>query len=387
MYIHSVRRVHKIDNMSRLAEIAQNRRTKKRHMNGIDWLPIIECSGTPYEIGRSIGEQDRRNIHRILAHHVDAAGWAGSSLVDVLELDVDPKEYWGTDGWAELQGMADGAGVPVENLVYQNLQKYALGACTHFAQHDESTGRFLHGANIDVPASLLLRDSMTYHVQKRRPKGGIPYVLPGMPGVLLGIDGFNEKGLFVSSSMLLDEPQPKRLRGTNHGVIISRLLQSCNDLSEAVRFLSVIAGWGGWAIAVSCPKEKRVVYAEYHGNRTIIDEKSNRFVCSNHSRLFPATKIPDHSRLRLERLEGLLNSDRHAIDLRSVLFDRYNPNKSGPSKFRTMNTVFRVDHVVSLLADETGKCFFALTRNAEQTEFIAAFDCGPSTFASNTRGT
>lgn len=375
--------MHKIDNLPCFAMFAKNEKTTNRHSKSGDSFPIIECSGTPYEMGRSIGEWDRRNIHRILTHHVDAAGWAGSTLVDVLDLDVNPKEYWGADGWTELQGMADGAGVPVENLVYHNLQKYALGACTHFAQQDESTGRFFHGANIDVPASLLLKDSMSYHIQKRRPKGGIPYVLPGMPGVLLGIDGFNEKGLFVSSSMLLDEPQSKRLRGTNHGVMISRLLQSCGDLNEAVRFLSAVAGWGGWAVAVSCPREKRVVYAEYHGSRTLIDEKSNRFVCSNHSRLFPATNIPDHSRSRLERLDVLLNADRKEIDPRTVLFDRYNSNKAGPSRFRTMNTVFRVDHVVSLLADETGRCFFALTRDAEQNEFTAALDCDSSTFAGN----
>lgn len=331
---------------------------------------ILEVAGTPYEMGLQIGELDRQNIRRVLAHHVDAAYWPGGTLVDVSTLEFDPKKYWGPDGWAELQGMATGAGVPVENLVSHALQKYALGACSHFALEIESTGRFYHGANIDLPAVLVLRDSMAFHVQKRRPKGGIPYTLPCVSGMVFGIDGFNEEGLFVSSSMLVDVARTNRLDGTNHGVIINRLLQSCGNLKEAARFLSVVSGCGGWAIAVSQPREKRVVYAEYHGNRTMIDEKSNRFVCSNHSRLAPGSDIPEHSQLRLKRLEMLLDSDQWTkpadFQPERVLWDRYDPKSGKEARFRTMNTVFRVDHVASLWANDTGKYMLSMTQDAEQ---------------------
>lgn len=344
------------------------------HKNSCE-LKVFEVAGTPYEIGFQIGTWDRDRIRRVLAHHVDAADWPGGSLVDVPSLKIDHKNYWGSDGWMELQGMADGAGVPIENLLYHNLQKYALGACSHFALNAGASGRFYHGANIDVPSSLLLKDSLAFHIQKRCPKGGISYTIPGMSGVLLGIDGFNEKGLFLSSSMLLDAPRTKRLTGTNHGVIVSRLLQSCADLDEAVRFLSAVSGWGGWAIAVSCPKEKQVVYAEYHGNQIQIDRSGNRFICCNHSRLFPVDKVPEHSRRRLERLQNLLNFDardgEEECQPEKILFDRYNPNKGTVSRFRTMNTLFRVDHAVSLLADDTGNCAFALSQDAEQGIFTS----------------
>ena len=346
----------------------------------VDALPVYDLVGTPYEMGFHLGAVDRVNIQRILSHHVDLATWAGGTLVDPVSLTVDSQIFWGLDGLAELRGMADGAEVPLENLMYHNLQMYAVGACSHFAGRFRCSGRFVHGANIDVPVSLLLKDSMRYHVQRRFPNGGVPSVVPGMAGFLGSIGGVNKAGLFVSSSMLLDAPQPKRLDGTLHSVILTRLLDNCRTLEEAARFLSVVNGWGGWAVAVSVPKEGRVVYAEYQGKQTKFSALKDIFICSNHVRLFSVGNIPDHSRYRLERLEKLLKPDEKTgiflgtTEPDTVLFDRFNPTKGTETRFRTMSTIFRGDHVVSLMADSTGSCRFALTRDAEHGRFTSEID-------------
>ncbi|MDR2641795.1 MAG: C45 family peptidase [Planctomycetaceae bacterium] len=331
-------------------------------------IPIYELRGVPYEIGREYGLRDADNICRVLSHYVDVSGWFGSSLVDVGKLEIAAEEFWGLDGLSEISGMSAGAGVPVECLIYHNLQKYAVGACTHFAGEFGVAGCFYHGANIDVPAFLILRDSLTFHIQRRLVNDAIPYIIPGMAGILFGICGFNACGLMASSSMLVDVPQPKRVTGMFHGRIICGLLGSCGSIEEAVRYLSEIKGWGGWSVMVSSPKERRVIYAEYHEDKVIIDTKNNRFICSNHSQLFPTDGIiiPDHSRLRYERLKELLLGDGNSAKPELALFDKFNPIKKNESKFRTMNTVFRTDHVVSILADNAGKYYFALSKDAEQ---------------------
>ncbi|MDR1053156.1 MAG: C45 family peptidase [Planctomycetaceae bacterium] len=331
-------------------------------------IPVYDLGGTFYEVGYGYGLRDLGNIRRVLSHYVDVSGWYGSSLVDVGSLEFDLVGYWGLDGLSEIRGVADGAGVPVDCLIYHNLQKYAVGACTHFAGEFGKAGNFYHGANIDVPAFLILRDSLTFHLQRRFIDGRIPYIIAGMAGVLLGIGGFNACGLLVSSSMLVDVQQTKRVTGMFHGRIIGELLGSCSNIDEAARFLSCVKGWGGWSIAVSMPKERRVIYAEYHGDKVIVDTKSNRFICSNHSQLFPTDgiKIPDHSRLRYERLKELLFCNDNSTSPTMALFDKFNSIKKSESKFRTMNTVFRTDHVVSTLADNTGNYYFALTKDAEQ---------------------
>jgi hypothetical protein len=337
-------------------------------------IPVYDLKGAYYEIGRSYGIQDKTNIRRVLSHYADISGWFGSLLVDVGRLEICAEDFWGIDGLSEIHGISDGAGVPAESLIYHNLQKYAVGACTHFAGEFGESGRFLHAANIDVPAFLILRDSLTFHFQRRCVGNGIMYFIPGMAGILFGIGGFNANGLVVSSSMLVDKRQSKKVSGMFHGRIICKLLSSCADLNEAEKFLLNVKGWGGWSIAVSSPKERRVIYAEYHGDKVIVDTKSNRFICSNHSQLFSTDGIviPDHSRLRFERLnELLLRNDNSALPALS-LFDKFNPIKKNESRFRTMNTVFRADHVVSFLADDKGNYFFALSKDAEQKKWRLA---------------
>ncbi|MDR2171583.1 MAG: C45 family autoproteolytic acyltransferase/hydrolase [Planctomycetaceae bacterium] len=333
----------------------------------------FDLCGTPYEVGRDYGLRDLSNIRRVLSHYVDVSGWFGSSLVDVCSLLICGDEFWGLDGLEEFRGISEGAGVPVESLIYHNLQKYAVGACTHFAGEFGESGRFYHGANIDVPAFLILRDSLTFHFQRRIISDGIPYLIPAMAGILYGIAGFNACGICASSSMLVDAKAPKVVTGKFHGRIICELLSSCKNLDEAAKFLSQVRGWGGWSIAVSSPKQKKVIYAEYHGNEVIVDTKTNRFVCSNHSILFPTDKknIPDHSRLRFERLNQTLCCNKNYAMPELALFDKFNPIKNTESKFRTMNTVFRTDHVVSILANDCGNYYFANSKNAEQKKWNA----------------
>ncbi|MDR1484679.1 MAG: C45 family peptidase [Planctomycetaceae bacterium] len=337
-------------------------------LSGVDFsVPFFELSGTTYEIGYEYGFCDAENIRRVLSHYVDVSGWFGSSLVDVGSLVIDALEFWGIDGLAEFRGMSDGAGVPFESLIYHNLQKYAVGACTHFAGEFGGAGCFYHGANIDIPAFLILRDSLAFHFQRRLVNGGIPYIIPGVSGILLGIGGVNASGIWATSSMLVDVPQTKRVTGMFHGKIIGDLLGTCSNIDEALRFLLKVKGWGGWSVAVSAPAEKRVIYAEYHGDKVMIDTKSNRFICSNHSQLFPTEgkNIPVHSRLRYERLKELLFCNDNSTLPELALFDKFNPLKKNESKFRTMNTVFRTDHAVSILADNSGKYQFALSKDAE----------------------
>lgn len=339
-------------------------------------------SGTPYEIGRTCGERDRANVRRVLAHHADLSSWSGMPLVDVRSLRVNVRELFGGDGWDELQGMADGAGVSVESLVYHNLQIFGVGGCTHFAGCDEQGDRFCHGANIDVPMMLLLRDSLSFHIQERFPKGGRPYYLLGMTGMLGSIGGWNETGLFLSGSMLLDWPLSKQIRkhgtGTLHGVIVMRLLRFCETLDDAVRLLSCVDGWGAWGIGISHLKSRKTVYAEYHGNRVRFGTAGDGFVCSNHSRLLTPGIVPEHSKYRLARLETLLKPETsngagrfrggfgEDQGIPAILFDRFDLKQQRRLSLRTMNTVFRVDHAASVWADDTQRICVALTEDAEQ---------------------
>ncbi len=126
-------------------------------------LPIIECRGTEYDIGRQYAEQATENLHAALAlmfrnleempYKADKQGLlraAARYRDNVRRLDPEAE--------ARVQGMADGAGVSFDEMF--SLQCYSelfvnypglAGMCTSFAVTGEATrgGKTLLGQTVD----------------------------------------------------------------------------------------------------------------------------------------------------------------------------------------------------------------------------------------------
>lgn len=126
-------------------------------------LPVIECRGTEYDIGRQYAEQARENLHKALALMFKnleempyKAGREG--LLRAAAHYRDNVRTFDPEAEARVQGMADGAGVSFGEMFA--LQCYSelfvnypglAGMCTSFAATGEATkdGLSLLGQTVD----------------------------------------------------------------------------------------------------------------------------------------------------------------------------------------------------------------------------------------------
>lgn len=126
-------------------------------------LPVIECRGTEYDIGRQYAEQAKENLHGALAlmfRNLEEMPYkagkdgllraAGQYRNNVRKFDPEAE--------ARVQGMADGSGIPFDEMFA--LQCYSelfvnypglAGMCTSFAITGEATkgGVTLLGQTVD----------------------------------------------------------------------------------------------------------------------------------------------------------------------------------------------------------------------------------------------
>lgn len=230
--------------------------------------PVIECrsSGGPYDMGLAQGTALRQKIlgaraslRQLEALRSGQPWWlpypaflmlaerkAEKSLVPALR-QANPAML------ARLEGMAEGAGVPLGSLCLLNAMEAfmssvaaktaeaPLGACSSLAVRGRRsrTGEPVIARNFDFlplfQPFLALRES--------RPRNGfrsIDFAAGPLAGTL---DGINEKGLAVTLdyAFVTDPAPPNPLIS----MAIADALASCATVAEAVRHLTRTPRWGG----------------------------------------------------------------------------------------------------------------------------------------------
>lgn len=164
-------------------------------------LPIIECSGSEYEIGQQYGEQARNNLQcavglmyrsmKLMPYQAgqDAVSRASRKYLDNVR-SFDPEAL------DRVKGMAEGSGIPFDDIFA--LQCYSelfvnypgiVGMCTSFGVTGHATkgGRTIFGQNVDWHP-----DSTIDLVRIRRRDGSRLFciMLNGYGGFYLSSRGF-----------------------------------------------------------------------------------------------------------------------------------------------------------------------------------------------------
>ena len=320
----------------------------------------IELRGSRFDMGVEHGRTFSAAIKRTLEHIVDLPPQERSRLPNPEGLLDSYKSMTTREQREELRGIASGAGVAYESLVAMHIQidPSLDGGCVQavFPASVTRTGRLLQGANEDLPAALVLRDSIRRCIQFRKPTGQLASVAFTAAGVLSGINGMNECGIVVTSSMLLDQHSGnKRVRGLMHSGIVDRILSTATSVDEAVAIVRRTKRDGSWAMIISDGDASRPVHVEYSPADVIVQEISHSFCIANHSfKLCASGPIPPHSQSRLKRFEQLVNAPQcnatpEAFSM--MLRDRYDVVRQLEVKHSTMNTVQRVDNQLSVVFD------------------------------------
>ncbi|MBX7168064.1 MAG: SDR family NAD(P)-dependent oxidoreductase [Pirellulales bacterium] len=198
---------------------------------------LVELVGTPYEMGRQHGERLRADIRRALRRYADLAG-----LADAAELPgTASAQDFGDEALDELQGIADGAGVPLASvLIHQRWATADLGGESVQFLAADALGHSHLGA-WSLPLAGSLAEVLRPAVFVRRPTFGEPHLVVAIPGTIGGLMGLNTHGVSVAAA-------PTNSKSTGWWRTIGDTLANAPDAHAAVEQLAQADRSGSYTI-------------------------------------------------------------------------------------------------------------------------------------------
>jgi predicted choloylglycine hydrolase len=284
----------------------------------------LEATGSHFEVGFAIGKRFAEQIHRlfdsyrflqqqVLPYHRTSEGQARYQELFDLNQDRYP------DYFAELEGLAQGAGRPFEELFLANMRGeyreylYELQArgCSDCAVVTE--GVALIGHNEDGEPEF--RGNM--YAVRARVEGKPVFTALSYPGFLCGnAFGFNAKGVCFS----IENVRPRNPRVGVGRHFIARSLLEARSLDDAIERVTVPGRALGFGYTIGSVRERRVVYVEVAPESHHVREIRGRYFHANHYQELADVDqvIGPSSRARVERANVLLQGS-FPVDAAGVL--------------------------------------------------------------------
>ncbi|MCA9515729.1 MAG: hypothetical protein KC635_12355, partial [Myxococcales bacterium] len=330
--------------------------------------PMLRLVGSPREMGRAHGQALATEIGRAIEAYRGYGGEQGvARAVGRAEDTARAADLFDEAALDELRGVAEGSGIPFPTLLAYNLDaalfpelmgcsQVGLGPAAH---RDDAVHGAILAVNEDSPLILHLGDALTRVTQLRHPDGGHAHVLFGFAGQVGGLNGVNARGLAVTSSVLLDCAADADVRGLVHTRLVGRLLEAAETAEEALALAEATPRTGAWSVTMADPGSTTPVAFEYDGARFVALTGDASRVSANHATTLaaPAEK-PAHSRHREARVAAALAAAADAAGApfgvaaaKALLRDRWDGERAREVRHATMNTVSRVDNVLSLVVD------------------------------------
>ena len=350
-----------------------------------DAVTVLELTGTAREIGRAHGEALRSTIRDTIDRYEAFLGGKGLTMTSVPEATRLLPALFDAASLDEIKGVAEAIDVPFEFLVAYNLDTALFPAfstgCTQALRTAEANdGTLLHMANEDSPLRLHLGGSHPRVVQiRKRTDGPIPdrkTVHFSLAGQICGVNALNDAGITVSSCTLLDRATPLGLpEGLPHPQIVKRIAEEASSLTEAMAIARGTRRSGRWSLLVSDADRDEAAYLEYDGDSILLEGRvPGTWVSTNHAIAGPAPgqTVPEHSQHRATRAGALVRTDSALSvgDAQGILRDRFDIARNRVVDHPTMNTIRRVDNVMSLVVDGAARRLHVTDRVGDPAGFI-----------------
>ncbi len=340
----------------------QSRLPKKTALS----VTVLHLNGTAREIGQQHGEAMKDPILEVLHRYQDFVGTQGLQVLALPETTRRLQRLFDQDTLAELEGIADAVGVSSLYLLAYNLDAALFPAltpgCTQSLRLGACNGdNLLHAVNEDSPLLLHLNGLCPRVVQVRRRSDGPiadrKTVFFSMAGQIAGPNGVTEDGLTVTGTTLLDGIAQGMLpEGLPHPQLVKKILEGASSVEEAAQMARDANRAGRWSLLLSDADTDTGHYLEYDGDKILLDEPvTGKITTANHATSGAAEghTAPEHSKRREARACTLLDTT-GTVDaelMQSTLRDRYDLEKRRTVAHPTMNTVRRVDNVMSLVVE------------------------------------
>lgn len=243
---------------------------------------FVEAAGTPYEIGRQLGEQTKLAIGATLDLLTTSfRDWDEGRLQRAWEREMALTERVAPELVEEAAGIADGAGIEPRWIrlasFYASLRQAREG-CSNLILTGGANGPLL-ARTCDLPR----HEGKHAGLALVRPTGGLAVLATYWPGTTWHGTGINEAGLAVGgSSCAAQVPMPAECM--NPHALPTWVLARAQTTAEAIELLASVPAppWGANHALVDASGDAAVVEkaGEYQAVRR---PRDGRLWCANHA--------------------------------------------------------------------------------------------------------
>lgn len=233
--------------------------------DGARKLPVCVVKGTPYEMGKSLGQlmkEESQNlaVRMLLAVQTEDPAEFSDAALDKAWNTTSP--YISDRFKEELRGFSEGAGIPLATLQHVHMiPLIAEYSCSSIALWGDATqNRDLYlTRNLDWVMELLAHDFPMVVVYLPT-DGGIPHVNLSFSGYLGCNTGFNAEGIALSEmGNAGGKDKPYDLNGYHFTMFFRDMLYECKTLDQAVAKVKSVKGIKKYHYVIGSGKEKRAV--------------------------------------------------------------------------------------------------------------------------------
>ena len=205
--------------------------------NGEAQVPVVIVRGSPYEMGRQLGEAMKAEIQQFAPRAlVGICEEAQVSREALCEVWARTAAYADDRVEQELAGLADGSGVSLSDLQALHAAPLVMPySCSSIAAWGDATedGHLYQTRNLDWSLKVGAHEVPVIVVYI--PDQGIPHVVPTFAGVVGAHTGMNAKGIALSE--MGDAPgkeAPYFVHAPHFTVFFRTMLYDSNSLTSAL---------------------------------------------------------------------------------------------------------------------------------------------------------
>ncbi|MFP4581006.1 MAG: C45 family autoproteolytic acyltransferase/hydrolase [Candidatus Sumerlaeia bacterium] len=248
----------------------------------------LTVSGSHYEMGKEIGLYYKEQIRMLGPGFESMAALAGGVDAQALHRRaIEMAKALAPEDLDEIRGIADGAELPYETVLFVNLFYSIMEgkmACRQIAAWDDETedGRLLHARNLDwhdYPGKPLTRNHV---ILTLRPDGGKAMTLLTWPGYVGALTGSNEAGLTMAFNKLKGS-QAKGEKAEATFFTIKRALRDCDSLDKAIELFEKSTPLDNGSILISDNRARTAAVIEtYQGEVGVRRAREDMIGNANH---------------------------------------------------------------------------------------------------------
>ena len=240
----------------------------------VDGYRVLHVKGSPYEMGFQQGALLKDDIRELVRFLFDVK--AKELKIDVAGMKVQPnvkaiiaaiaasqRKYVPPRFYEELQGVADGAGMTVEEITVANFIP-EMFHCSGFAISGSATrdGTLYHGRILDYGCDWRLQDHAILTVAE--PDGKIPFVNVTYAGFIGSVTGMNAKHVSIGE---MGGAGRGHWAGVPMSFLVRMALEEADDLDEAIAIFRDNPRTCEYYYVIADGKSGKAVGMEAHWNR------------------------------------------------------------------------------------------------------------------------